>query len=280
MDQPLGRRGGQRQRAGRGAGGPARRRAGRHPRADRAPGRGDAAAGRGGRDRLRRAPRDDRRRRSPRGPGWNGWCGRWPCRVGTRRCWNIPSACRARAASWCCVPPRAGWVQRLDARAIGQAATLLGAGRLRKEDQVDPAVGITLHAKQGEAVRRGGGLATLWYNDPHHLGGGPGAGAGGVHHRRRPPAAPSPGAGPDHMKRHMRHRTNFAMKLDATLHDRIAHRRRGGRRTPGRHRRRGGGGAGLGPGHRRRDRWRRRAPWPTLRCPGFPRPPSPATRAG
>jgi pyrimidine-nucleoside phosphorylase len=62
-----------------------------------------------------------------------------------------------------------GWVQRLDARAIGQAATLLGAGRLRKEDQVDPSVGISLHAKQGEAVRRGGGLATLWYNDAHHL---------------------------------------------------------------------------------------------------------------
>ena len=50
---------------------------------------------------------------------------------------------------------RPGWVQRLDARAIGQAATLLGAGRLRKEDQVDPAVGITLHAKQGDAVAPG-----------------------------------------------------------------------------------------------------------------------------
>jgi pyrimidine-nucleoside phosphorylase/thymidine phosphorylase len=65
---------------------------------------------------------------------------------------------------------RAGWVQRLDARAIGQAATLLGAGRLRKEDEVDPAVGVTLHAKQGEAVVRGGALATLWYNDSRNLG--------------------------------------------------------------------------------------------------------------
>jgi hypothetical protein len=27
-----------------------------------------------------------------------------------------------------------------------------------------------LHAKQGESIRQGGGLATLWYNDPHHLG--------------------------------------------------------------------------------------------------------------
>jgi pyrimidine-nucleoside phosphorylase/thymidine phosphorylase len=65
---------------------------------------------------------------------------------------------------------RRGRVSRLDARAIGQAATLLGAGRLRKEDRVDPAVGITLHAKEGDPVDRRGGLATLWYNDARNLG--------------------------------------------------------------------------------------------------------------
>ena len=64
---------------------------------------------------------------------------------------------------------RDGYVTTLDARAIGQAATLLGAGRLRKEDVVDPGVGITLHVKQGEPVRRGGGLATLWYNERRNL---------------------------------------------------------------------------------------------------------------
>jgi len=61
---------------------------------------------------------------------------------------------------------RPGYVSGLDARAVGQAASLLGAGRLAKEDRVDPAVGIQLAAKRGEWVERGQPLATLWYNDP------------------------------------------------------------------------------------------------------------------
>jgi pyrimidine-nucleoside phosphorylase len=65
----------------------------------------------------------------------------------------------------------AGFVVDLDARRIGQAATLLGAGRLVKEDRIDPAVGIHLAAKQGEPIERGGVLATLWYNDRQRLSG-------------------------------------------------------------------------------------------------------------
>jgi pyrimidine-nucleoside phosphorylase len=62
-----------------------------------------------------------------------------------------------------------GYVGRLDARAVGIAATWLGAGRLRQEDRVDAAVGITLHAKTGDRVRRGEPLCTLWYNDRARL---------------------------------------------------------------------------------------------------------------
>jgi thymidine phosphorylase len=61
--------------------------------------------------------------------------------------------------------PRAGVVSAVDARAVGQAATLLGAGRLRKEDRVDPAVGITLHHQVGGHVERRQSLATLHVND-------------------------------------------------------------------------------------------------------------------
>ena len=64
---------------------------------------------------------------------------------------------------------RAGLVERLDARPVGLAVTELGAGRLRQEDAVDPAVGITLHAKQGDPVARGEPLCTLWYNDRARL---------------------------------------------------------------------------------------------------------------
>ncbi len=61
--------------------------------------------------------------------------------------------------------PRAGFVFDLDPRALGDAATRVGAGRLRKEDQVDPGVGIMLHARRGDEVGKNGPLATLWYND-------------------------------------------------------------------------------------------------------------------
>jgi pyrimidine-nucleoside phosphorylase len=64
------------------------------------------------------------------------------------------------------VAARAGVIEALDARAIGRAATLLGAGRQRKEDRVYPAVGITLLHKIGARVARGEPLATIWYNDP------------------------------------------------------------------------------------------------------------------
>ena len=48
---------------------------------------------------------------------------------------------------------------------------MLGAGRLRKEDAVDPAVGITLSHKIGARVARGEPLATLHYNDRRRFDG-------------------------------------------------------------------------------------------------------------
>jgi len=62
--------------------------------------------------------------------------------------------------------PRNGYVTACDALAIGRASVLLGAGRQRKEEPVDPSVGITLHAKLGAAVEAGSVLATVAYNDP------------------------------------------------------------------------------------------------------------------
>ena len=64
---------------------------------------------------------------------------------------------------------RAGTVSRLDALAIGRAANLLGAGRLVKEDTVDPAVGIELLRKVGDKIRGGQPLAILHVNDETNL---------------------------------------------------------------------------------------------------------------
>ncbi len=57
--------------------------------------------------------------------------------------------------------PRAGYVRRLSARAIGIAAGLLGAGREVKGQAVDPAAGVELLAKVGDEVEEGQTLARL-----------------------------------------------------------------------------------------------------------------------
>jgi thymidine phosphorylase len=54
-----------------------------------------------------------------------------------------------------------GYVAAVDAYAIGVAAWRLGAGRARKEHPVDPAAGVFLHRRPGEAVKAGQPLYEL-----------------------------------------------------------------------------------------------------------------------
>jgi pyrimidine-nucleoside phosphorylase len=57
--------------------------------------------------------------------------------------------------------PQAGWVAEYDAEGVGKSAMLMGAGRATKDDAIDPAAGIVLHAKVGDRVEAGAPLATL-----------------------------------------------------------------------------------------------------------------------
>lgn len=56
---------------------------------------------------------------------------------------------------------RAGYIARMVTSDIGNAAKLLGAGRERKTDELDLSVGIVMHKRLGEAVKRDEPLATL-----------------------------------------------------------------------------------------------------------------------
>lgn len=60
----------------------------------------------------------------------------------------------------------AGWVARAEARGIGDAALLLGAGRRTKADTVDPAVGIVMRARVGDRVEAGQPLAEIHARSP------------------------------------------------------------------------------------------------------------------
>jgi thymidine phosphorylase len=57
-----------------------------------------------------------------------------------------------------------GVIASLQCERIGTACVVLGGGRERKEDSVDPTVGIVLHKKVGDAVAAGEALATVHYN--------------------------------------------------------------------------------------------------------------------
>ncbi|MCC2310154.1 thymidine phosphorylase [Cellulomonas chengniuliangii] len=63
-----------------------------------------------------------------------------------------------------------GVLTGLDAYAVGVAAWRLGAGRARKEDPVQAAAGIELHAKPGDRVRAGQPLLTLHTDTPERFG--------------------------------------------------------------------------------------------------------------
>lgn len=64
-----------------------------------------------------------------------------------------------------------GVIQAVDARTIGKACVLMGAGRERKGDVVDPVAGITLNKTVGDPVGRGDVLARLHGSDIDHVQG-------------------------------------------------------------------------------------------------------------
>jgi pyrimidine-nucleoside phosphorylase len=61
---------------------------------------------------------------------------------------------------------RDGFVTQCDALIVGTVATRLGAGRERKEDLIDPGVGISVLAKLGDRVVQGQPLAMVRFTEP------------------------------------------------------------------------------------------------------------------
>ncbi len=57
--------------------------------------------------------------------------------------------------------PQAGYVSSIACEQVGTACVILGGGRERKEDSVDPAVGIVVHKKIGDRVGAGESLCTI-----------------------------------------------------------------------------------------------------------------------
>lgn len=57
-----------------------------------------------------------------------------------------------------------GYITAIETNELGLASVKIGGGRAKKDDIVDPAVGIMMHKKLGDAVKAGEPLATLYVN--------------------------------------------------------------------------------------------------------------------
>ena len=64
---------------------------------------------------------------------------------------------------------QSGWLAELHADTIGAAAVVVGGGRQKKDDTIDPAVGIVLAAKVGDQVEAGQPLCWIHANDEDRL---------------------------------------------------------------------------------------------------------------
>lgn len=62
-----------------------------------------------------------------------------------------------------------GFVQRIDSMQLGLASVALGAGRKKKDDEVDPIAGFVLNKGAGSPVERGEPLVTVYASEPSRL---------------------------------------------------------------------------------------------------------------
>ncbi len=65
--------------------------------------------------------------------------------------------------------PASGYVASTQCEQLGVACVVLGGGREKKEDSIDPAVGLVFHKKVGDAVSHGEPLCTIHYNSEARL---------------------------------------------------------------------------------------------------------------
>jgi thymidine phosphorylase len=63
----------------------------------------------------------------------------------------------------------AGFISAIECERLGIACGVLGGGREKKEDAIDPAVGLEFHCRLGDKIESGARLVTLHYNSGARL---------------------------------------------------------------------------------------------------------------
>ena len=86
--------------------------------------------------------------------------------------------------------PTDGYIYKNDVEKIGNASVLLGAGRIKKEDSIDFAAGITMHKKLGDYVKAGESICTFYADDESLFAAAEEMYRGGLVIRDEPPTLP------------------------------------------------------------------------------------------
>ena len=86
--------------------------------------------------------------------------------------------------------PVDGYIYKNDVEKIGNASVLLGAGRIKKEDSIDFAAGITMHKKLGDYVKAGESICTFYADDESLFAAAEEMYRGGLVIRDEPPTLP------------------------------------------------------------------------------------------
>ena len=96
-----------------------------------------------------------------KGRAWNTFC-RWiTAQGGDPLVCEDPSRMKQSSLIREVRAPRSGYIIHMNTEKIGEAAVVLGAGRVRKEDDIDPAAGLRILKKTGDLVHEGDALAIL-----------------------------------------------------------------------------------------------------------------------
>ncbi len=84
---------------------------------------------------------------------------------GDGRCCDAPDELLTAKLTLPFVAKQGGYIDSMDTLLIGEASLLLGAGRSKKTDSIDPAVGIVFGVQLGDRVEEGSAIATVYSND-------------------------------------------------------------------------------------------------------------------
>jgi pyrimidine-nucleoside phosphorylase len=89
---------------------------------------------------------------------------------GDPRVVDEPQRLPAARSSVDVISEKGGYISGTHCEHFGTALAMLGGGREKKEDAIDPGVGIEFHKRIGDAVKKGESLATIHYNADAKIG--------------------------------------------------------------------------------------------------------------